>query len=59
MDEKIKKLLEEYKHGDREKRIDLRLMVPELREKFTEIERHLKNPPQKFGVEPCQTCCGR
>lgn len=59
MDEQVKILLKEYKRTDRERRIDMWMMFPEVREKFTEIEHHDKNPPRKFGIDPYQICCGR
>jgi len=59
MDERVKKLFEEYRHSDRKRRIDMWLIFPEARENFTEIEWSDKNPIRKFGVDPCQICCGR
>jgi len=58
-DERIEKILEEYEQADRKRRINLWLMFFELRNQFDEIERHDKNPYKKFGVDPCNVCCGK
>lgn len=57
-DERIEEILEEYEHADRKRRINLWLLFFELRDEFDEMERRVKNPSQKFGVDPCMACCG-
>jgi len=54
----LENLLEEFERADQKRRINLWLMLFELRDEFDEDDRYDKNHPRKFGVDPCAVCCG-